>query len=322
MELLLVALVAAIVVAVALLALRPRTPSDLSVPLQHLNASVASVAQQNAALLSSLDALQQRVTSLESTGAAVRDHVVDIRTRTEAREDRDRQSAETLRRLEQVIAGTASKGAAGENIVDLVFGRLPSEWQVRGLTVNNRPVEFALKLPNGLHLPIDSKWPATNLIEQLIASTDLDEQRRLRADVERAVRDKAREVTKYIEPGRTTTFAIAVVPDAVLDLTPAAQADAARDNVAIVGYSTFIPYLLLVFHTVLTTAGDVDAERLATYLATFEQCLQGLQDEVDGRLSRAIVMLENSRDSLRANSSRMSGHLAALNAESRPLQLE
>jgi DNA recombination protein RmuC len=40
-------------------------------------------------------------------------------------------SAESIRRLEAVIAGTHSKGIAGENILDAVFSMLPVEWQVR-----------------------------------------------------------------------------------------------------------------------------------------------------------------------------------------------
>ena len=50
-----------------------------------------------------------------------------------------------IRRLETVIAGTQSKGAAGENILDVVFSKLPAEWQVRNFPVGNKSVEFGLR---------------------------------------------------------------------------------------------------------------------------------------------------------------------------------
>src|SRR4030065_2244969 len=49
--------------------------------------------------------------------------------RVHARQAMDQQTADSIRRLEAIIAGTQTKGVAGENIVELVFSQLPPEWQ-------------------------------------------------------------------------------------------------------------------------------------------------------------------------------------------------
>ncbi|MFN0147387.1 MAG: DNA recombination protein RmuC, partial [Dehalococcoidia bacterium] len=179
-----------------------------------------------------------------------RDSLTGLESATKARRELEDQSARSLRRLEQVIAGTASKGGAGENMVDLVFSRLPVEWQVRDFRVGNRTVEFGLRLPNGLVLPIDSKWPATNLLESFLAATEPAEQARLKAQLESVVTEKAREVRKYLDPDLTTGFALAVLPDAVDELCGALKADCLRLDVVLIGQGMLVPYLLLVFQTV------------------------------------------------------------------------
>jgi DNA recombination protein RmuC len=113
-----------------------------------------------------------------------------------AREKLDADTSESVRRLEMIIAGTQTKGNAGENILDVVLSRLPPEWQARGFQVNGLTVEFGVRLPNGLVLPIDSKWPATHLITQFIAADNPEERKRLKAEIERAVFLKAKEIKK------------------------------------------------------------------------------------------------------------------------------
>ena len=216
------------------------------------------------------------------------------------------------------MAGTRSKGAAGENLIDQVFAQLPPEWQARNVQVGNKTVEFGLRLPNGRLLPIDSKWTATHLLEAFQASGDVEEQRQIKVRIERAVLTKAREVRKYIDPGRTTPFGVAALPDAVFDLSAAAQAEAMQMNVAIVPYSLFLPYLLLVFQTLLKSGRDVDPDKLTAYLETARQDLNALQEELEGRLSKAITMLGNSRDEMRARLGRVAVGLATLAAQPDP----
>jgi len=102
---------------------------------------------------------------------------------------------------------------------------LPIEWQVRNFNVNGKTVEFGLRLPNNLVLPIDSKWPATHLLEQFAAAHDPEEQKRLKGEIEKSILQKAKEVGKYVDPDLTMPFGIAAVPDSVFDLSSGVLAD-------------------------------------------------------------------------------------------------
>ncbi|MFN2304976.1 MAG: DNA recombination protein RmuC [Anaerolineales bacterium] len=229
-----------------------------------------------------------------------------------ARQEIEQRTNESISRLEAVIAGTQTKGSAGENVVELVFTKLPVEWQVRNFTVNGKTVEFGLKLPSNLIVPIDSKWPATNVIEQFTSTEDLEERKRLKGEIEKSIMQKAKEVNKYIDPNITMPFGIAVVPDAVYDLSASVQTDVFQLNVVLVSYSMFVPYLLLVVQTALKTMGSVDIQRLDAFLQQVQTSMNSLQEELDGRFARAMTMLSNSRDDMRAHISKASGGITSL----------
>jgi DNA recombination protein RmuC len=74
----------------------------------------------------------------------------------------------------------------------------------------------------------------------------------------------------------------------------------------------FIPYLLLVFQTTLKNGQSIDLQKLDAYLQTAQGAIKTLQDELDGRFSRAITMLNNSRDDMRAQLSKVGGSLTGL----------
>ena len=256
--------------------------------------------------------LAEMTTSMRDELARAKNDLTELHTHSTMEQETQRQIVESIRRLEQVIAGTQSKGSAGENILEVVFARLPIEWQARNFRVGGKTVEFGLKLPNNLIMPIDSKWAATNLLEQFLATEALDEQQRLKKMIEDMVLQKAKEVRKYIDPSITVNFGVAVIPDAIYDLCAGIQCDVFELNVVLVSYSMFIPYLLLVFQTVLKTSQSIDLQKLDAYLQTAQENIKALQEELDGRLSRAITMLSNSRDDMRAHLGKISGSLTGL----------
>jgi DNA recombination protein RmuC len=307
-----------------------QTASDLLADVRGLGERVAKVESNQAVVsqgvgylansaLSSFSELKTLTNGLTEATAAMRDELArakndltELHTHAKTRQETERQIAESIRRLETVIAGTQSKGSAGENILEVVFAKLPIEWQVRDFRIGGKAVEFGLKLPNNLIMPIDSKWTATNLLEQFIATSDLDEQQRLKRTIEDAVLQKAKEVRKYIDPSVTVNFGVAVIPDAIYDLCAGIQCEVFQLNVVLVSYSMFIPYLLLVFQTVLKTSQSIDLQKLDAYLQTAQDNIKALQEELDGRFSRAITMLNNSRDDMRAYLSKIGGSLTGL----------
>jgi len=84
-----------------------------------------------------------------------------------------------------------------------------------------------------------------------------------------------------------------------------------------VGQSLFLPYLLLVFHTVLKSSQSIDAQRFELYVSACQQDVASMQEELEGRYSRAMTMLENSRRELASGLARVQGELTSLrrNAE-------
>ena len=244
--------------------------------------------------------------------ARARESLVQIEAAATERGRVERANADALRRLELLMTGSASRGAAGEHVVAAALAKLPSEWQVRDFRVGNKVVEFGLRLPNGLVLPIDSKWPAAALLERALETEDPVERDRCVDELDAVVRAKAQEVTRYLDPGRTAGIAVAVVPDALYDLCHRARLDALRHHVVLVGYSMFVPYLLLAFQMALGATDALDRRRSAAYLETARRSIEGMEAELEGRFARALVMLGNSRDEIRVHTSRMAESLTAV----------
>lgn len=167
-------------------------------------------------------------------------------------------------------------------------------------------------MPNNLILPIDSKWAATSLLEQFIACDNIAEQQKLKEQIENAVLSKAKEVKKYIDPNLTVNFGVAAVPDAVYELCCAAQCEAMKINVVLIPYSMFVPYLMLVFQTILKTSQNIDLEKLDHELQSITQSVNALQEEIEGRFSRAITYLTNSRADMSAHLGKINGRLTSL----------
>lgn len=269
--------------------------------------------------LSAITELKSLTTGLADATSAMRvelsrakNDLTELHTHVKSRQESERQVAESIRRLETIIAGTQTKGSAGENILEVVFSKLPIEWQVRDFKIGGKSVEFALRLPNNLIMPIDSKWAATNLVEQFINTDDIQEQQRLKKAIENVVLSKAKEVRKYLDPSITVNFGVAVVPDAVYDLCTGIQSETFQLNVVLVSYSMFVPYLLLVFQTTLKNGQSIDLQKLDAHLQTAQESIKAIQDELDGRFSRAMTMMNNSRDEMRAILGKLSGSLTGL----------
>ena len=93
---------------------------------------------------------------------------------------------------------------------------------------------------------------------------------------------------------------------------PAWQADVLQWNVALLSYSMVVPYLLLVFQTVLRSTQSVDTQKLDACLRSIEDGIAAMQAELDRRFSRALTMIDNSRSELRAHLGKVAGGLTSL----------
>lgn len=232
--------------------------------------------------------LRERLTQTQSV-------VEGLRSALSARQPVEDEARASLRRLESVIAGSSTRGAAGENILEETLKHLPPEMLQRNVWVGGKVVELALRLPGGKLLPIDSKWVSSNALEQL-AEPGLDAPRRaqLTAQVEREVERRVREVSQYIDPATTSPFVLAVIPDAAYDVCRGSIVSAHQRHVMVVGYAMALPYLLTLYQLHLQFARSVDMEKLQSALIDVERHLDTLESVLENKLQRAVTMLQNA----------------------------
>jgi DNA recombination protein RmuC len=304
----LVGLLLAVLVGYALAAaLRPGGPAaDAVARLQEALDRVAHAQEQ-----ARLEAQRSREDAIVGLAGATQDlqgrlahaqrALAEVKALEQARGSQLDRATDSLRRLELVVAGSGSRGAAGENVLARAFAQLPPDLLETNAAFGGRVVEYALRLPGGRLLPVDSKWTGVAEIERLETTDDPDERRRLRDQVAREVRLRVREMAKYLDPERTLALAVLAVPDAVHAEAPEAHAEGWREGVLVVPYSLALPFVLTLYRLTVRFASAPDAEEVAARLARLPELLQRMDEEVEGRLSRALVQAANARDALRSD---------------------
>src|SRR5438034_3882202 len=240
--------------------------------------------------------------SQESQAAELRERITQthaamegLRSAISARQPIEEDARASLKRLESVIAGSSSRGAAGEHILEEALRHLPPEMLQRNVWVGGKVVELALRLPGGKLLPMDSKWVSSVALEQL-AAPGLDANRRaqLMDQVEREVDRRVREVSQYIDPATTAPFALAVIPDAAYDVCRGAIVNAHSRHVMVVGYAMALPYLLTLYQLHLQFARSVDMEKLQTALIDIERQVDVLEGILENKVQRSLTVLQNA----------------------------
>jgi hypothetical protein len=296
--------VAAILAAVVLVVRRPADEPGVARDV------AASMEAQGIRLERLADALGRQ--SLDDQ--AVREGVVRVRAALEEMryqgEERRRfeeRGWEAVRRLESVLVGGSARGRAGENVLEEALGQLPAGMVVRDFRVNGRVVEFALVLPDGRRLPVDSKWTAVPLLEALDAEEDPAAQDGVAKKVEDEVIRRAREVSAYLEPSLTTPFAVACVPDAAYGACRRAHAESYGRGVVLVPYSTALPVLLSLYALAARHGGAADAQAC---LVEIEGLVEAMELTLENKVARATTMLLNAADEWRTNLGRARGALA------------
>lgn len=247
----------------------------------------------------SLRQLGQAAQGLRGEIGEARRSLAEVEALERARGSQLDRATDSLRRLEMIVAGSASRGAAGESILGRALGQLPPDLLERNAAFGGRVVEYALRLPGGRLLPIDSKWTGASDLERLETTDDPDERRRLREQVTRDVRLAVREMARYLDPERTLALAVLAIPDAVHAATPEAHAEGWSEGVLVVPYSLALPFVLSLYRLVLRLGAAPEAGELCSGLARLADSLRRLDEEVEGRLSRGLVQAGNARDALR-----------------------
>lgn len=225
--------------------------------------------------------------------------LAEVRALEQGRARQMEQAADSLRRLEAVVAGAPTRGAAGENILLRSLAQLPPDLLETNVAFGNKIVEYAIRLPGGRYLPIDSKWTSAGSLEKLALTDDNAERKKLVEQVVREVRSRTREMTKYLDPERTLSIGILALPDSVYMAAPEVHSEGYREGILLVPYSLALTYVLTVYRLAIRFGTAVDTDQIVARLRGLAESLRRIDEELEGRLSRGLVQMENARDALR-----------------------
>ena len=287
----------------------PSAPEGLERHLERLNMELARLGQAQERLRrdiqqgreDSLHGLADMAQGLQGRMASAQRELAAMKAIEQGRARQLDRAADSLRRLETVVAGSASRGAAGESILSRALGQLPPDLLETNAAFGGRVVEYALRLPDGRLLPIDSKWTSAGALERLETTDDSVERRRLLDRIARDVRTRIRDMEKYLDPERTLSLGMLAVPDAVHSAVPETHAEGWRSGVLVVPYSLALPFVLVIYRFAVRLGGAAaDDRELGTQIARLVENLRRMDETVEGRMSRALVQLGNARDDVRA----------------------
>ncbi|MGH2703717.1 MAG: DNA recombination protein RmuC [Actinomycetota bacterium] len=267
----------------------------------HLAELTSGLAREEEVSRSVQARLEQAVGSLGSLAAAF-----------EERRHLEEQATRAVERVDRLIAGSYGRGLAGENLLAAALAEFPPELLIRDFSVAGRTCEFALRLPDGKLLPVDSKWTAFDLVTELQEAGDPARREELRRRVERAVCARIPEVGGYIDPALTGPVAVIALPDAVYACCRRAHVAAHQARVLLVSYALAVPFLLGVWSLYRAYARDADVDRVVLRVHDVSVCLEQLRDRLDGKLSRALTTAGNAASEIRAFVAAAEASIAAL----------
>lgn len=300
------------VAAILLLLRRPVAPAPPPQPV--IDPAVIDALRDLARLQTQMGQMTQGQQTLAQELSNMRMEVRSVRAEMDGRRRLEDEMHTATRRIESLLAGSKSRGDAGEAILAEAFRLLPPGMIEYNFKVHGKPVEFALRLHNGKRLPIDSKWAAAEELARMGEETDEARREQYRAIVERWVTKKAREAAKYIDPATTVDFAIAALPDAAYGACKTAHADAFASRVVLMPYSMAVPYLLALFNLHLQYARSINLETLDHCLTEIERQVSEIEKLLENSVSRGATMIQNAYADARRATGAIRGAITQIHA--------
>lgn len=283
-------------------------------PTAQISSGVQSVQSEQARVAQELGRASAALAALQSNQFNLSAALQTLAGQATVRAESEAQSSELLRRLELVIAGSFHRGVAGENMLAEVLSAVPPGMLERNVRLAGGVVEFALRLPGGKYIPIDSKWPGAQLLERIGSEADPARRAQLVRELESQVGAKADEVARYLDPDRTILLGVAAVPDAVYQLCRTVHAQAYKRGVVLLPYSLAIPYVLSLLVLIARFGGALDTSQVRASIAKVDQTLQELEEAMESHMSRGLTMLENAVQNQRSGIAQCRSIVAALRA--------
>ena len=148
------------------------------------------------------------------------DHAIETQRTTIGELSKDIQSFnEPLSKLNRYLSGGTLAGKFGEwsleSIIKDIFHANQFESNAEVIPGSGKRVEFVIKLPEGLVLPIDAKFPSALFDNFINASESGDEKlvKKTRDDIRRHVLKDASDIKeKYVQSGITVDLGVMYIP--------------------------------------------------------------------------------------------------------------
>ena len=308
----------------------PDAMNHLQIEIQAMNERIASVEKKqnmvhqgvgylanntlsNISELKTLTSgLSEATTAMRSELSNAKSDLSELQARSRAERLYEFQVKEAINRLEIILSGIQSKKISSIDYFETLFANLPAEWQVHDLEVAGKLINFGIRLPNGLILPVDNNLNNGNFLEQYLATKEDAEQLRIKKEIEGIIFKDARDLSELLGSEKINDYGIIIVPDLIFDLCFNVQSSVIKWNVVLVSYSMLVPYLLLVFQTELRSCTSIDLNKLDNYLQSTIENVNAIQDELDGRLAHSIELVGESRDEIRNQISSLLGRFENL----------
>jgi len=288
----------------------------ISERLQEIKEKISLGSQLQDNLKNGLEKTREELKSL------TRDLLEELRKRDEIRKEREREFLERIKRIDEIIAGTSAKGLSGEEILTETFKKLPPEMIETNFKVGGKVVEFALVLPNGKRLPIDSKWPAGNLLLKLEKEQDQEKRKEIINEIEEKVIERIKEVKQYIDPNLTWSQAIVALPDSVFSVCKKAHLRARENNIILIPYSMVLPLLLYMYRLHLQYAISIDIENLQNHLLAISKNLDEMENILENKIYRGATMISNAYSEYKQYLSQIRSSIIKLKGEEEKKQLK
>ncbi len=217
--------------------------------------------------------------------------------------------------LTAVLSGRAS-GRAAERWVEDLLSIFPEGWIQQDVPIGQGKVEFAVCLPGGSLVPLDSKFVEPDLLSELQEAYENGDENRI-SEAERKVngrvRERAGELTRYLNDSRTLGFGIAAIPDPAYRVCRKAIKDAASRRVVLVPYSLLVPFVMSLYFLAqrlgITALTDVDRR-----LGVISSLAQEAQRELEN-MAREITTVSNQRERALDKIQQISRHLQQLTGQ-------
>ncbi len=208
-----------------------------------------------------------------------------------------------LNKLNRYLSGGTLAGKFGEWSLEAIIKDIfhPNQFIANAEVIagSGKRVEFAIRLPEGLLLPIDAKFPSGLFDNYLLAVDSKDQQlvKKSKDDIKRHVQNDAKDINfKYMQSGVTIELGVMYIPSEslmqLIDSISNLREEVFRDHrVLIMGPNSLAAYLISVhmgFRTIALNerASEIMQEfgKLKKEFLNFGSSTEDLQKRADAML--------------------------------------